>query len=294
MKYQFIEKQREYHDVELMARILDVSRSGYYAWRDRPKSNREQETEAVVKEIKEIQDAVGFRYGSPRLTKELGRRGHKVGLNRVARLLREYGLERKPRKLFRCTTNSNHGHSISKHLLNREFYPERANQVWASDISYIGTAEGWLYLCVVIDLYSRRVVGWSLSTRLKADMVVMAFLNACMNRDLPEGMIFHSDRGSQYCSKEFRKALGRYKIRQSMSRKGDCWDNAPLESFFKTLKVELCGAKAFRSRKEARAEIFKYIEVFYNRIRLHSTIGYCSPVEYEQQNGLYHEKGNIA
>ena len=185
------------------------------------------------------------------------------------------------RKRFRSTTDSNHGLKVVDDLIKREFDVASRNEAWLSDITYIATAEGWLYLCVVIDLFSRKVVGWSMSTRLKTDLVLQALMMGLMSRKPPEGMIFHSDRGSQYCSHAFRRRAQRHGLRQSMSRKGDCWDNAPAESFFKTLKSELCGHRAFRSRRAARAAIFEYIEVFYNRVRLHSTLGYLSPCEYE-------------
>jgi transposase InsO family protein len=294
MKYAFMEREQKFYSVEMMARMFKVSRSGYYSWKNSCRSKREQENEEIVKEITAIQKSVKYRYGSPRIIRELKKRGYNIGHNRVARLMKEHNLGRRTRKLYRSTTMSKHKLHIADNLLNRGFYPAKMDQVWASDISYIATSEGWLYLCVVIDLYSRKVIGWSLSTRLTADMVVRAFLTACMNRKPPKGMIFHSDRGSQYCSGDFRDQLSKYKIRQSMSRKGDCWDNAPVESFFKTIKTELCGSKAFRNRKEARMAIFEYIEVFYNRIRLHSTIGYLSPAEFERKCNLDRQRHEMA
>ncbi len=269
-----------------MARLFSVSRSGYYAWRVRARSERERSEEELLDLISEIQKGVRYRYGSPRVTVELRKHhGKRVGHNRVARLMRENGLGRRARKRYRSTTDSNHGLEVAEDLLKREFSVSSRNVAWLSDISYIATAEGWLYLCVVIDLYSRKVVGWSMSTRLKTDLVLQALMMALMRRKPPEGMIFHSDRGSQYCSHAFRGRLARYRLRQSMSRKGDCWDNAPAESFFKTLKTELCGDRAFQSRRTARVAIFEYIEVFYNRFRLHSTLGYMTPSEYEGCEG---------
>jgi len=265
-----------------MAKVLKISRSGYYAWRCRPLSERESTQKRLKEEISVIQEQMKYRYGSPRVTEELRRRGYQVGHNRVARIMRENGLGRQPRKRFRSTTNSEHGLEVAENLLNRKFNVAAANIVWVSDISYIATSQGWLYLCVVMDLYSRKVVGWSMSSRMKTDLVMQALMMALVRRKPPEGMIFHSDRGSQYCSHAFRRRLKRYRLRQSMSRKGDCWDNAPAESFFKTLKSELCGHQAFQSRRAARAAIFEYIEVFYNRVRLHSTLGYMTPSEYEE------------
>ena len=196
--------------------------------------------------------------------------------------MRENELGRRPRKRFRSTTNSEHGLEVAENLVNRKFTVAAANRVWISDITYVATSQGWLYLCVVIDMYSRKVVGWSMSSRMKKELVLQALVMGLMGRKPPEGLIFHSDRGSQYCSHDFRKLLERHSIRQSMSRKGDCWHNAPCESYFKTLKIELCGGGAFSSRKVAIAAIFEYIEVFYNRVRLHSSLGYHTPTEYEE------------
>jgi transposase InsO family protein len=171
---------------------------------------------------------------------------------------------------------------VAENLVNREFDVAEPNLIWASDLSYVSTAEGWLYLCVILDLYSRKVIGWAMGPRMTAELMIQAFIMACMRRKPPDGVIFHSDRGSQYCSEAFRGYLASYRMRQSMSRAADPWDNAPVESFFKTLKSELCGERAFSSRAEARAAIFEYLEVFYNRKRLHSTLGYQTPEEYEQ------------
>jgi len=282
MKFRYMEEQRKSHSVEMMARVLEVSRGGYYAWRSRGRSDRSRYDEQLVDQIALIQEESRYRYGSPRVTVALSRSGYRVGHNRVARLMRENTLGVRRRRRFRSTTDSNHSLSVAENLLNREFDVAQANRVWVSDLSYIATAEGWLYLCVVIDLYSRKVVGWSMSTRMKSDLVMHAFMMACMRR----GVIFHSDRGSQYCSHVFGAQIKRHRFRQSMSRKGDPWDNAVAESFLKTLKSELCGHSAFKRRKEARAAIFEYIEIFYNRMRLHSTLGYLSPVEYERLGGL--------
>jgi len=285
MKFRVIEEHRGIHGVGKVARILGVSRGGYYAWRGRPQSERDRVDGELVEEIRTIQERVEYRYGSPRVTEELKRIGHRVGHNRVARLLREKGLGARPEKRYRSTTDSKHDLPVAQDLLNRVFEVPRADHTWVSDLSYIPTAQGWLYLCSIMDLYSRKVVGWSLSTTMTTEFVLQALMMALMRRKPPKGLIFHSDRGSQYCSHVFRERTGLYGIRQSMSSKGDPWDNAPMESFFKTLKSELCGGKAFRSREEARTAIFEYIEVFYNRMRLHSSLGYLTPVEYEQVKG---------
>ena len=282
MKYRFIKKHQGAHSVERMARMLGISRSGYYAWRIRPRSESVRTDERLVETIRTIQRGSDYTYGSPRVTAALRQRGYRVGHNRVARLLRLNGLGVRYKRRFRSTTDSNHSLPVAENLLERCFDVPETNQAWVSDISYIATAEGWLYLCVVIDLYSRKVIGWSMSRRMKTELVLQALMMALMRRKPPEGVIFHSDRGSQYCSQVFRERTKIYGMRQSMSRKGDPWDNAPAESFFKTLKSELCGHRAFRSREEARAAIFQYIEVFYNRVRLHSYLGYLAPEGYEQ------------
>jgi putative transposase len=284
MKFGFIERHREAHSVAKVAKVLGVSRGGYYAWRLRSRSQRARGSEQLVKRIEEIQGEVKYRYGSPRMTHELRRRGVRVGHNRVAALMRQEGLGARCKRRFRSTTDSKHSLPVAENLLNRDFQVGEANRIWLSDISYIPTAEGWLYLCTILDLHSRKVVGWSMSPRLRSDLVVQALIMAVLGRRPPKGLIFHSDRGSQYCSHAFRRWTRRYGMRQSMSRKGDCWDNAPAESFFKTLKGELYGHRAFGSHQEARTAIFEYIELFYNRLRLHSSLGYRSPAEYERQS----------
>ena len=285
MKYQFMDQQRRYHRVEKMARVLEVSRGGYYAWRKREMSRRAQEDEALVVQIRDIQEKVTkYRYGSPRMTEELRRRGYQVGHNRVARLMRANSLNARPCKKFRITTMSGHKHEAAPNVVNREFSPKGPNKVWASDATYVATAEGWVYLFVIIDLYSRRVVGWAMSNSLGTATLLQALWMAVARRGSPEGLIFHSDRGVQYASTKFRNVLRTKRFIQSMSRKGNCWDNACVESFFKTLKSELIGTRIYESRKAAKQAIFEYIEVFYNRVRLHSTLGYRSPFEYEEED----------
>ena len=281
MKYQFIANHRDTHSVEKMARMLKVSRSGYYAWLGKPRSKRYRRDEMLVEVISSIQEDSKSRYGSPRVTAELKRRGHQVGHNHVARLMRENGLQARRRRRYRSTTNSNHALPVAENLLDRQFAVTELNHAWVSDITYCATAEGWVYLCTIMDLASRKIVGWSIESRMKEDLVVDALKMAIFQRRPPRGIIFHSDRGSQYCSRQVRRHLQRYGFIQSMSRKGNCWDNAPAESFFKTLKSELWGHKAFSTREIARQAIFEYIEVFYNRQRLHSSIDYLTPIEYE-------------
>lgn len=281
MKYRFIEKHRDAHSVEKMAELLHVSRSGYYAWKSRPESARSAQEKALLEQIRAIQERMKYRYGSPRITRELSREGQPVGHNRVARLLATHKLGARLRKKVRVTTKSDHDLAVAENLLQRQFRVKRPNQVWVSDISYVPTEEGWLYLAVVLDLYARKVVGWALSRSLACELVVQAFLMACLRRRPPRDLLFHSDRGVQYACSSFRKKLRGWQICQSMSRKGDCWDNAPAEALFKSLKTELIGDHIYRTRQEARTEIFEYIEVFYNRVRLHSYLDYVTPEEYE-------------
>ncbi len=282
MKYQFIAKHRDTHSVEKMARTLGVTRSGYYAWLGKPRSKRYRWDEMLVQAISSIQEDSKCRYGSPRVTRELKRRGHNVGHNHVARLMRENGLQARCRRRYRSTTNSDHALPVAANRLKRQFAITEPNVVWVSDITYAATAEGWMYLCIIMDLASRKIVGWALDRRMKASLVIDALMMAIIHRTSPKGIIFHSDRGSQYCSRKVRRRLESYHFVQSMSRKGNPWDNAPAESFFKTLKNELWGHQAFRTREIARLAIFEYIEVFYNRQRLHSGLGYLTPIEFEQ------------
>jgi len=282
MNYQFMANHLGSYGVEKMAKVLSVSRSGYYAWIDRPESLRRCQKVELTEQIHEIQDQVHHCYGAPRVTKELARRGGSVGHNRVARILRENGLGARPKRRFRVTTKSAQGPAVAANKLDRRFSAAAVNQKWVSDITYVATAQGWLYLCVVVDLYSRRVVGWSMGTSLATELVIAAFTMAVIRRRPPRGLMFHSDRGTQYASKAFRKRLARHGMLQSMSRKGECWDNACAETFFKTLKIELIGRLIYRSREEAKAAIFEYVEVFYNRVRLHSYLGYVPPAEFEE------------
>jgi len=283
MKYKFIDNNRLSHSVEKMAGVLGVTRSGYYAWKKRGISERERANEELAEEIENIQEKVKYRYGSLRVVRELRRRGRKVGRNRVARIMARRGLGYKRGKKHRKAPDRSDNLGIVGNLLERKFEVSEENKVWVSDISYVWTQEGWLYLCVIIDLYSRKVVGWSMGRDMKTGLVIKALMMAMMSRGVDKGLIFHSDRGTQYSSYQFREVLREKGIRQSMSRKGDPWDNAVAESFFKTLKAELLGDRVYRTVREARIAIFEYIEIFYNRERLHSTLGYVSPEEYEKR-----------
>ena len=282
MRYQFIDDHRPEFPTRLMCRVLEVSTGGYYQWRRRPPSARQERVEALAAEIKVIHQEVKARYGSPRIHAELVARGHACCENTVAKLMSVAGVAAKTRRKFCCTTDSNHDHPVAENVVDRQFEPEAPNRVWTADITYIPTREGWLYLAAVEDLYSRQVVGWSMSERIDSRLVVDA-LEMAVSRRLPgEGLVAHSDRGSQYASEHYRRVLSGHGITCSMSRRANCWDNAPMESFFASLKKELVHDEDYATRAEARSSIFEYIEVFYNRVRRHSSLGYKSPVEYER------------
>lgn len=264
-----------------MAKLFGLQRSGYYRWKKRKPSIKEKENEKLQKEILKIQNGSRYCYGVPRVTKSLRKEGLRVNHKRVARIMKENDLNYRRKKKFKVTTDSNHQLGYSENILNRNFGVTKTDKVWASDITYLWTNEGWLYLCVIIDLCSKRVVGWSVSPRIDTELLLKAFWMAWYSRKPKEGLLFHSDRGVQYCSRRFRNVLKSIGITQSMSRKGNCWDNACSESFFKTLKTEWYYDILLKNRKEAKEQLFEYIEVFYNRKRLHSSLDYDTPVEYE-------------
>jgi transposase InsO family protein len=282
MRYDFVEAHRERWPVRLMCRVLRVSPGGYYDWRGRPQSSVAARHDALVVAIRAIHDEVKARYGSPRMHAELVARGNPCCLNTVARLMRREGIAAKTKRKFRVTTDSNHGRPVAENVLDRRFEPEAPNQAWAADITYVATGEGWLYLAAVEDLHSRRIVGWSMSERIDSRLVVDALEMALAARRPGQGLVAHSDRGSQYASEHYQGLLARHGIVCSMSRRGNCWDNAPMESFFASLKKEMTHGEIFATREEARSSLFEYIEVFFNRIRRHSSLGYRSPVEYER------------
>jgi len=262
--------------------VLGVSPGGYYGWRRRPTSPRHRRRDALVVAIKAVHAEAKARYGSPRIHAELAARGETCCVNTVARLMRRHGVAARTGRKFRCTTDSNHHRPVAENVLDRRFEPAAANRVWAADITYVPTREGWLYLAAVEDLHSRRIVGWSMSERIDSRLVVDALQMALAQRLPGAGLVAHSDRGSQYASEHYQRLLAAHGITCSMSRRGDCWDNAPMESFVASLKKELVHGADFATREEARAEIFEYIEVFYNRTRRHSALGYRSPDEYER------------
>lgn len=276
-----MDQHRSTHGVQKMCRVIGASRSGYYRWKKQPQSKRQKENEKILVEIKDAHTNSRRVYGSPRIAEELQGKGIPCGENRVARLMKINGIAGKAKKKFKATTNSEHALPVAENLLNQNFKAEKPNTVWVSDITYIRTMEGWLYLAVILDLFSRQVVGWAMSDRLTSGFVVRALYQAIGRRHPASGCIVHSDRGIQYASKDFRDVLSAYGFIQSMSRKGNCYDNAVAESFFHTLKTEHVYDYRYETRAEARQSIFDYIEMFYNRQRRHSALGYRSPVSFE-------------
>jgi putative transposase len=281
MKYRAIRDNASRFAVNLMCSVLEVSTSGYYAWRDRPESVRAQRNRKLLGQIRDAHQRSRCNYGSPRVTQELRAAGHCVGENRIARLMRAAQIRAKSARKWRATTQSSHRLPVAQNTLNRAFSVAQPNRVWAGDISYVWTAEGWLYLAVVLDLYSRAVIGWAMGERLTAELATQALTMALWRRKPAGGLLHHSDRGIQYAAGDYQQLLADHGIDCSMSRKGNCWDNAVVESFFHTLKVELVHHRRYFTRNEARQDIFEWIEVFYNRQRRHSTLGYRSPAEFE-------------
>jgi transposase InsO family protein len=286
MRYRVIQKHDRRYPIRLMCRALTVSPAGYYAWAGRPESDRSVYNRTLLSAIRMIHQESRETYGSPSIWDALIKRGHRVGENRIARLRRVEGIRAKTVKKWRATTDSGHTWPVVTNTLNRQFQIEQPNRVWAGDITYVWTTEGWLYLAVVLDLYSRIVIGWAMGHRLTVDLAERALTMALANRKPTAGLLHHSDRGSQYAATSYQRLLGEHGITSSMSRKGNCWDNACVESFFGTLKRELVYHRHYATRDEATLDIFEYIEVFYNRRRRHSTLGYDSPAEYEARTAV--------
>ncbi len=282
MIYQFIEENKQEFPVVVMCRVLQVSESGYYAWRKRPVCQRKREDAQLTQEIGQVFHAHQGRYGSPRIHRELHDQGRSCSRKRVARLMQEAQLTARRKRRRVLTTKRDLTHPVAPNLLNREFRATEPNKKWVTDITYISTTQGWLYLAVILDLYSRMVVGWSMSSHCDEGLVENALLMALARRRPKAGLLHHSDRGCQYTSRAYRLRLAQSRMRVSMSRKGNCWDNAAMESFFGTLKEECVGSTIYVSHEEARLALFTYLEVYYNRIRRHSTLGYVSPCVYEQ------------
>jgi len=268
----------------MMCRVLGVSTSGYYDWRKRGPSQQARRRAVLDERIREAFFLEQGRAGSPRVYRRLQAAGIEIGEDFVAKRMQTLGLRAKARPKFRATTNSNHALPVAPNLLNRDFTAAAPNQKWVGDITYLTTPEGWLYLAVFIDLYSRKIVGWSLGARMTTALVCNALTMAWFRCQRPGGVIVHTDRGSQYCANEFQKLLRKYQMRASMSRQGNCWDNAAAESFFHSLKVEAIQGEVFASRAAMREAVFEYVEVYYNRQRLHSTLGYLSPEQFEARN----------
>jgi len=286
VKYACIETHQGEFALTLMCRVLGVSCSGFYAWRKRPLSERARTDERLLVHIRTSHQRSRGRYGSPRVHEDLKEQGERTSEKRVARLMRDDGLRGKQRRSHCATTNSRHAHPVADNVLNRQFEPaqvEAPDRVWVADITYVPTREGWLYLAIVLDLATRLVVGWSMCDSLDRSLVLRALGMALRRRQPKPGLLHHSDRGVQYACEEHRTLLASHGIAASMSRKGNCWDNAVAESFFATLERELIDDADWRTREEATSDIFEFIEVWYNRQRRHSTLGYLSPAAYEEQ-----------
>lgn len=276
-----IKGNEDHFPVGMMCRLLSVSRSGYYSWKNRPLSGRDQANQKLLTEIKRVFEDEKRRPGSPRISRRLQEEGKPASRHRVAKLMRDNGLRAKAAKKYKATTNSNHSLPVAPNLLEQNFTADVPDQKWVSDITYIWTEEGWLYLAVVLELYSRRVIGWAIGERMTAALVCDALIMALWRRHMPKGVIVHSDRGSQYCSAVYQKLFKQHQLVCSMSKKGDCYDNAAMESWNHSFKVEAVHGERFLTRSEAKYQVFEYIEVYYNRKRLHSKLGYVSPETFE-------------
>ncbi len=288
MIFAWIEERCREWPITVLCRVLEVSRSGFYARRSREPRPAEVRREGLAERITTIHAEVKGRYGSPRVHAELVGRGHECCVNFVAGVMREAGIAAKTTRKFRQTTDSNHPHPVAGNVLDRAFDPGEPNTSWVADVTYIPTREGWLYLAAVEDLFSRAVVGWSMDATMTSRLVVDALEMALSRRAAGPGLVAHSDRGSQYASEHYRRRLAEEGITCSMSRRGNCWDNAPMESFFASLKKELVHHEDYATRAEAKASIFEYLEAFYNRVRRHSSLGYVAPAEYERAHNPTH------
>ncbi len=283
MKYAFIQSQSHAHSVHRMCKVLGISSSGYYDWRSRPESNRALENRLLISSIKHFHKASRGTYGSPRIHQDLLASDKTVGVNRVARLMRLVGIQSKMAKRFVITTNSKNTLKAAPDHLKRRFNTIEQNQAWVSDTTFIPTRQGWLYLAIILDLFSRQIVGWSMSDRNNTTLVIDALTMATWRRGRSRNVIVHSDQGSTYASTDYQRLLNDNGLVCSMSRKGECLDNAVAESFFGTLKTELVDDEDYRTRQEAKQSLFEYIEVFYNRKRRHSSLDYLSPIDFEEK-----------
>jgi len=281
MKFRFISVHRETFKVGRMCALLNVSRSGYYAWLRRPESRQSRDNRALEDKIRVLHAASHGIYGAPKIHHDLRDDGVRCGKNRVARIMRKAGIRSRTKKKFKATTNSRHNFPIAPNLLNQDFNVDAPDHTWVGDITYIPTDEGWLYLAVILDLFNREVVGWSASSRMARQLAIDALQMALGRRNPGKGLLHHSDRGSQYASADYQKILKDHNMICSMSRKGNCYDNAVAESFFGRLKSEWVNHNRYQSRSEAIRSLFYYIEIFYNRKRSHSSINYATPQEYD-------------
>ena len=287
MKYGFVAKHRGAWPVLMVCEALGVSRSGFYAWLTRPRSRRSLDDEALGQQVRLSFVDSDRTYGARRVWRDVLEAGHPCGLHRIERLMRIQALRARPRRRgMPVDRGARSTAAIAPNVLDREFHATAPNQKWVADFTYLWTAEGWLYVAVVLDLYSRRVVGWSMQPHMTTQLVTDALMMAIWRRGKPDALLHHSDRGSQYTSDQFRRLLDELGVTCSMSRSGNCWDNSAMESFFKSLKTERTDRRTYRTRADAKADVFGYIEVFYNGKRRHSTIGYISPIQFEQQAQL--------
>lgn len=285
MKYRFIRDHKHQHRLFKLCRVLRIARTSYHSWLHRIPGKREQENQMLLEKIKRVYEKSRKTYGSPRITDELREKGYTCSRPRVARLMRKHNIRAKTKRKFKVTTPSNHKYPLSPDLVNQNFSATAPNEFWTSDITYVRTRQGWLYLTVILDVFNRQIVGWSMSNTLKANDTTIPALKDAYSRKRPgTGLIFHSDRGVQYAGHDFRRLLKKYKMTQSMSGKGNCYDNAITESFIKTLKTELIYFENYQTRKQAQSSIFEYIEIFYNRERKHSSLDNKTPDEYLKLN----------
>jgi len=282
MRFALVDQAKKDFPVHRLCQVLGVSQSGYFAWKDRPASRRQRDDMVMLAHVRSAFALSNGTYGSPRMTRELQDDGFAIGRRRTARLMRENGLRGRQKRRFKRTTDSEHSWPIAPNIIDQDFTATAPNQKWGVDISYVWTREGWLYLAVVLDLFSRRVVGWAVGDRLHRDLALAALRKALVMRRPPEGLIHHSDRGSQYCSVDYQAELHRHGIRISMSGKGNCYDNAMVETFFKTIKSELVWRTVFYTRDQAAQAIARYIDGFYNPVRRHSALDYISPAQFER------------
>ncbi len=282
MKFRFIDQAKEEFPAHRLCKVLGVSQSGYFAWKDRPASHRQREDMVMLAHVRSAYALSHETYGSPRMTRELRDSGFAIGRRRTARLMRENGLYARQKRRFKRTTDSQHAFPVAPNIIDQDFAATAPDQKWGVDISYVWTREGWLYLSVVIDLFSRRVVGWAVGDRLHRELAINALRKAIVMRRPKPGLIHHSDRGSQYCSIDYQALLRSNEIVISMSGKGNCYDNAMVETFFKTLKSELIWRTAYQTRNQAEIAIARYIDGFYNPVRRHSALDYLSPAQFER------------